>query len=400
MCLYVVYAVVVISGRYIRLQMMRNRCSPILEQEEGGDKEEECQGTEEEGERGNVDPHLRRVDSVVEEANWRYDVFHTGDGTVRQRISPPGNDSTSGVPYGRLNEGRSPRLRQEISAWLWDLWKAARPFCLQTWKDALWPQRIFILLKSPITLILNVTIPTVNLDMQKQNWSRSLTMVQAIIAPLFALVAIRKTNYLIQGWFPLWVLVLMVGCFLSCAVLLFSNPVSPPIFHKWLAYAGFLMSVLWIYTIATETVGIIIMIGAVSGAPEEILGLTLLAWSNSLGDLITDLSVARQGFPRMAISACFGGPLFNLLLGIGIPFTIATIRESTHFFSVCFSSLALILISFLVWSLISSLVLLPVSGFRATRPYAIYLLVIYGAFLLTASLTALGVINSIPVPIF
>ena len=39
--------------------------------------------------------------------------------------------------------------------------------------------------------------------------------------------------------------------------------------------------------------------------------MTILAWSNSIGDLIADISVVRQGYPRMAISAAIGGPLFS-----------------------------------------------------------------------------------------
>ena len=30
-------------------------------------------------------------------------------------------------------------------------------------------------------------------------------------------------------------------------------------------------------------------------------------------DLIADTAMARQGFPRTGISACFGGPLFSIL---------------------------------------------------------------------------------------
>ena len=30
-------------------------------------------------------------------------------------------------------------------------------------------------------------------------------------------------------------------------------------------------------------------------------------------DLITNLSIARQGFPKMGLSACFGGPLLSIL---------------------------------------------------------------------------------------
>lgn len=35
-----------------------------------------------------------------------------------------------------------------------------------------------------------------------------------------------------------------------------------------------------------------------------------------VADLIADVAMARQGFPRTGISACFGGPLFSILLSL------------------------------------------------------------------------------------
>lgn len=43
----------------------------------------------------------------------------------------------------------------------------------------------------------------------------------------------------------------------------------------------------------------------------QVLGLTAVAWSNSIGDMIADVSVARKGFPRMAFAAAIGSPLFS-----------------------------------------------------------------------------------------
>merc|ERR1711865_1253900 len=50
--------------------------------------------------------------------------------------------------------------------------------------------------------------------------------------------------------------------------------------------------------------------------------LTVLAWGNSIGDLVADLSVARAGSPNMAVTACFAGPLFNMLVGLGVSFFV------------------------------------------------------------------------------
>lgn len=49
--------------------------------------------------------------------------------------------------------------------------------------------------------------------------------------------------------------------------------------------------------------------------PSTVLGLTVLAWGNSLGDMVANVSVARAGKPRMAIAGCYAGPMFNMLIG-------------------------------------------------------------------------------------
>ena len=66
------------------------------------------------------------------------------------------------------------------------------------------------------------------------------------------------------------------------------------------------------------------------GLSDAILGLTVLAWGNSIGDMIADTSMAKRGAPRVGYSACFGGPLFNLLIGIGLPFTIQILQGGGH----------------------------------------------------------------------
>ncbi len=71
--------------------------------------------------------------------------------------------------------------------------------------------------------------------------------------------------------------------------------------------------------------------GVVVKLSDGILGITLLAWGNSIqgmilhtqeaivesliiviSDSVTNVTMARQGFPRMAVGACFGGPLLSI----------------------------------------------------------------------------------------
>ena len=106
------------------------------------------------------------------------------------------------------------------------------------------------------------------------------------------------------------------------------HPHPPPPLHNpaptphatapLLCFLGFTVSIAWISTIASEVVGVLKALGVILGISDAILGLTIFAVGNSLGDLVADITVARLGYPVMALSACFGGPMLNILLGIGV----------------------------------------------------------------------------------
>lgn len=80
---------------------------------------------------------------------------------------------------------------------------------------------------------------------------------------------------------------------------------------------GFILAILWVLNIATEVVGILQTLGIVLRISEAALGLTVFAIGDSLGDLISNISITRVGFPTMGMSACFAGPLLSMLIGIG-----------------------------------------------------------------------------------
>ncbi|KAI2730935.1 hypothetical protein CBS147339_381 [Penicillium roqueforti] len=92
----------------------------------------------------------------------------------------------------------------------------------------------------------------------------------------------------------------------------------PPQWRPFLSLLGFLVAISWIATIATEVVSLLKTIGVILNISDSLLGLTIFAVGNSLGDLVADITVARLGYPVMALSACFGGPMLNILLGIGL----------------------------------------------------------------------------------
>eukprot|EP00798_Chlamydomonas_sp_ICE-L_P011917 gene11917-15019_t len=77
---------------------------------------------------------------------------------------------------------------------------------------------------------------------------------------------------------------------------------------------GFILGAMWIDTVASEAVGIIVLCAQLLNVHPSVMGLTLLAWGNSLGDLASNTAMAKQGFSNMALTACFASPLFNMLI--------------------------------------------------------------------------------------
>ncbi|ROW11618.1 hypothetical protein VMCG_01436 [Cytospora schulzeri] len=164
------------------------------------------------------------------------------------------------------------------------------------------------------------------------SWNRWLLALQTFTGPLFT-VTIIWAKYMDE---PAKVLVEMIlysllASSITLAVLLFStSPTTKPQYHFLFCFLGFIIAIAWISTIAEEVVGVLKAVGVILGMSEAILGLTIFAVGNSVGDLVADITVARLGYPVMALSACFGGPMLNILLGIGLGGTYMSIKGAKH----------------------------------------------------------------------
>jgi Ca2+/Na+ antiporter len=88
------------------------------------------------------------------------------------------------------------------------------------------------------------------------------------------------------------------------------------------AFYGFAVAAMWIDVFASNIVGILHFFGLLAGVQPAVLGVTVLSWGNSLTDFVANTSMAGRsaGGTSMAMTACFAGPLFNMLVGLGIGF--------------------------------------------------------------------------------
>lgn len=75
---------------------------------------------------------------------------------------------------------------------------------------------------------------------------------------------------------------------------------------------GFLTSILWISIFATEIINALKSYAIIFNISDVILGFTVFALGNCIGDFISNYTIALLGMPIMAFGACFGGPILSL----------------------------------------------------------------------------------------
>lgn len=119
-------------------------------------------------------------------------------------------------------------------------------------------------------------------------------------------------------WGKVWHLV----CFPIVAVLTFTIPdVRRPGMEKY-CYIAFIFSILWIGFFAYFMVTWTEIIGNTIGVPHVVMGYTILAAGTSVPDLLSSVIVTRQGSGDMAISSSIGSNIFDILVGLPIPWLI------------------------------------------------------------------------------
>lgn len=166
-----------------------------------------------------------------------------------------------------------------------------------------------------------------------REWNRWLVALQTITGPLFVVLILwANTTPDSAPSSPLprmCLYALLSSCVALVVLMLASSSTEPPRWRPFLCFFGFVVSVAWISTIAGEVVGVLKAFGVILGISDAILGLTVFAVGNSLGDLVANMTVARV-YPVMALSSCFGGPMLNILLGIGISGLYITITHGNE----------------------------------------------------------------------
>jgi sodium/potassium/calcium exchanger 6 len=169
---------------------------------------------------------------------------------------------------------------------------------------------------------------------EPNHWNRWLVLTQLYLSPLFCMFSfyVQSPTEEPLSWLVLPALIcLLTSTLLLIPFLLTTTATHRPNFYRaLLSAAGFVVSIAWISTIASQVVGALKALAVICNMSHAIMGLTIFAVGNSLGDLVADITVAKLGYPVMALSACFGGPMLNILLGIGLSGTYILVTGAHH----------------------------------------------------------------------
>ncbi|XP_015280774.1 PREDICTED: sodium/potassium/calcium exchanger 6, mitochondrial, partial [Gekko japonicus] len=302
---------------------------------------------------------------------------------------------SSSFSGGDYREEYQPLLPLEEST-LQILTHSMNPLDYRKWRRKPCYWRVLKVFKLPVELLLLLTVPVVDPDREDQNWKRPLNCLHLVTAPVVCVLTLKSGEYgfyKIQAVFPVWGVVILTGALLAVIVFCTTRNEEPPRYHIIFAFLGFLVSAMWINAAATEVVNILRTLGVVFRLSNTVLGLTLLAWGNSIGDTFSDLTMARQGYPRMAFSACFGGIIFNMLVGVGLGCLLQMTNTKLVVKLDSDGLLVWILAGALGLSLVFSFLAVPAQCFHLSRGYGCCLIVYYLAFLTVALLTEFRVIR-------
>lgn len=315
--------------------------------------------------------------SNVEAGPLRIDTLH--DHTLRPAVIPSPIASIHSIEdHFNLNKEPPMILKSEVLATLLP--------SLVDFSDKPWYTKITSIIAAPWVLLLTLTIPVHDVDMEPDiplsptatmrspriphktaaKSARWLLILQAVFAPMaFAFFNLYSHDL---HWSAIFAFSCSTSLVLLVLILVFESHESRH-YVNIIPFVGFILGISWIAAIANEVVGVLKALGIYYNISDAVLGLTVFAIGNSLGDFFANVMIAKMGFPMMALSACFGGPLLNILAGIGFSGLFLFLGEQNRGPYQLSISRSLIVSGIAVLStLLFLLVVVPLNGWRMTRP--------------------------------
>lgn len=142
---------------------------------------------------------------------------------------------------------------------------------------------------------------------------------------------------------------------------------------------SFFMSIVWIAIYSYLMVWWATICGEIFNIPPNLMGLIFLSAGTSVPDLLTSVLVARKGFGDMAVSSSIGSNIFDICVGLPIPWIIKTLIDGKAlevgsdglFFSIVL----------LFGMLVSIILIIKWQDWKMTKTLGYLMFVLYGLFI-------------------
>nr|XP_056718222.1 sodium/potassium/calcium exchanger 3 [Euleptes europaea] len=172
---------------------------------------------------------------------------------------------------------------------------------------------------------------------------------------------------------------------------------NKPCWEKWFLVT-FAASTLWIAAFSYVMVWMVTIIGYTLGIPDVIMGITFLAAGTSVPDCMASLIVARQGMGDMAVSNSIGSNVFDILIGLGLPWALQTLAVDYGSYIRLNSRGLIYSVGLLLASVFVTVFGVHLNKWKLDKKLGCVCLFLYGIFLCFSILTEFNVFTFVNLP--
>ncbi|XP_035790154.1 mitochondrial sodium/calcium exchanger protein-like [Anopheles albimanus] len=275
-----------------------------------------------------------------------------------------------------------------------------QPTVLQQWhmfreafRCAHWCRKIYIICTVPVRVSAMLLIPQVNHQLPQHGWNKYALILNLNLCPLL----------IIYTSFGDWLTLKLTGYLCLCCVtvtLLLSlfigittkSDRKPKFFNCVALFTVFGTSYLAML-LTHEVVAILETLCIIAHISTASFAITILSWGHCFIDLVTCFMLARRGYSRLAFAGCLGGPVFNVLIGLGVVFIVQMVRTGSITIYVRDGMSGLTCAIYLFVIAAGMLLSLLLTRFQARANLALHLLASYTVFLLYIVLSEFEVLH-------
>jgi Ca2+/Na+ antiporter len=146
----------------------------------------------------------------------------------------------------------------------------------------------------------------------------------------------------------------------------------------WQILTALTAAVLASFVITRLTVVLIRRVLCHLSLPESLVGLTILAWGNNIGDIMNSAAAARRGNGQLSVSSVISTQVLNIHCSLGLPWVLSALRDG---FVDVEDTLTMNSLLFVMGVVVVSILVIILGGKALNLRTAIMLTVLYCAYI-------------------